>query len=264
VPLEVYPSLAFDSLFENRGNRRTESILDRVRDDAASLEPRLGADDARKLDEYLHSVRDVEKRVDRVRADQARAAGAARAQGMPLAAMARPASGLPEDLREHMKLMSDIVAIAFQTDKTRIATLMYNRDLSGMFYPFLGVSKTHHSASHDDTSDDYEKIARYYVSQLAYLAARLDAMPEGEGSVLDNTCLLYFSNMWSGTSHDNTKLPIVTIGGLGGSLQTGRVLDYGGDGDENRKLCSLHLSLMDRMGTALPRFGDADTRLARL
>ena len=89
-------------------------------------------------------------------------------------------------------------------------------------------------------------------------------MPEGEGSVLDNTCLLYFSNMWSGTSHDNTKLPIVTIGGLGGTLQTGRVLDYSAAGDGNRKLCCLHLSLMDRMGTTLPRFGDADTRLANL
>ncbi|MGA9028553.1 MAG: DUF1552 domain-containing protein [Steroidobacteraceae bacterium] len=264
VPLEVYPSLAFDSLFENRGSRRLESILDRVRDDAASLESLLGADDQRKLEEYLASVRDVEKRVDRMRTDQAGAAGNAADRGRPLATMSRPDNGLPQDLREHMKLMSDIVAIAFQTDKTRVATLMFNRDLSGMFYPFLGVTKTHHSASHDDTSDDYEKIARYYVSNLAYLAARLDAMPEGEGSVLDNTCLLYFSNMWSGTSHDNTKLPIVTIGGLGGTLQTGRVLDYSAAGDGNRKLCSLHLSLMDRMGTTLPRFGDADTRLANL
>jgi hypothetical protein len=161
-----------------------------------------------------------------------------------------------------MKLMCDIVALALQTDKTRIATLVLCRDLSGLFYPFLGVSKTHHSASHDDLSDDYEKIARYYVGNLAYLAARLDAMPEGEGTVLDNTCLLYMSNMWSGTSHDNTKLPILTVGGLGGSLKTGRVLDYTNVGDDNRKLCSLHLSLMDRMGVELPRFGDADARLA--
>jgi hypothetical protein len=264
VPLEVYPSLAFDSLFENRGSRRTESILDRVRDDAASLESRLGADDARKLDEYLASVRDVEKRVERLRSDQATPAGLGADRGAPPAAMNRPDNGLPEDLREHMKLMSDIVAIAFQTDKTRVATLMFNRDLSGMFYPFLGVAKTHHSASHDDTSDDYEKIARYYVTNLAYLAARLEAMPEGGGSVLDNTCLLYFSNMWSGTSHDNTKLPLVTVGGLGGSLKTGRVLDYSAAGDANRKLCSLHLSLMDRMGTILPHFGDADARLTNL
>ena len=89
-------------------------------------------------------------------------------------------------------------------------------------------------------------------------------MPEGEGTVLDNTCLLYLSNMWSGSQHDNTKLPLLTLGGLGGTLATGRVLDYHADGDAHRKLCSLHLSLMDRMGVELPRFGDADTRLARL
>ncbi len=262
VPIEVYPSLAFDSLFENRDSKRTASILDRVQGEAASLAQQLNADDARKLDEYLSSVRDVEKRVDRMRGDQTKAQERARDQGVSALSMTRPESGLPEDLREHMKLMCDIVALALQTDKTRVATLVLCRDLSGLFYPFLGVSKTHHSASHDDLSDDYEKIARYYVGNLAYLAARLDAMPEGEGTVLDNTCLLYMSNMWSGTSHDNTKLPILTVGGLGGSLKTGRVLDYTNVGDDNRKLCSLHLSLMDRMGVELPHFGDADARLA--
>jgi hypothetical protein len=176
--------------------------------------------------------------------------------------MNRPDNGLPEDIRDHMKLMCDIVALAFQTDKTRIATLVLCRDLSGLFYPFLNVRKAHHSASHDDLSEDYEKISRFYVSNLAYLAAKLDAMPEGEGTVLDNTCLLYLSNMFSGSRHDNTKLPILTLGSFGGTLQTGRVVDYTNKGDENRKLCSLYLSLMDRAGVELPRFGDADTRLA--
>lgn len=264
VPMEVYPSLAFDSLFENRGNRRTQSILDRVKDDATSLARKISAEDNRKLDEYLTSVREVEKRVDRMRTDQAKAEENAKDRGRPLVAMNRPDNGLPEDIRDHMRLMCDIVALGFQTDKTRFATVVLCRDLSGLFYPFLGVRKTHHSASHDDLSDDYESIARYYVSQLAYLATRLDAMPEGEGTVLDNTCLLYLSNMWSGSQHDNTKLPLLTLGGLGGTLQTGRVLDYHADGDAHRKLCSLHLSLMDRMGVELPRFGDADTRLARL
>lgn len=262
VPMEVYPSLAFDSLFENRGNRRTQSILDRVKDDASSLGRKISAEDNRKLDEYLTSVREIEKRVDRMRGDEARAAENARDRGRPLVTINRPDNGLPEDIREHMRLMCDIVALAFQTDKTRFATLVLCRDLSGLFYPFLGVRKTHHSASHDDLSDDYEKIARYYVSNLAYLATRLDAMPEGDGTVLDNTCLLYLSNMWSGFKHDNTRLPLLTVGGLGGTLKTGRVLDYLESGDDNRKLCSLHLSLMDRMGVTLPRFGDADTRLA--
>ena len=89
-------------------------------------------------------------------------------------------------------------------------------------------------------------------------------MPEGEGTVLDNSCLLYLSNMWSGSKHDNTKLPVLLVGGLGGTLETGRVLDYPDDGDDNRKLCSLYLSIMDRMGVKLPRFGDAESRLARV
>lgn len=262
VPMEVYPSLAFDSLFENRGNRRTQSILDRVKDDASSLSRKISSEDNRKLGEYLASVREVEKRVDRMRRDQTKVEASAKNRGQPLITMKRPDNGLPEDIRDHMKLMCDIVALGFQTDKTRVATLVLCRDLSGLFYPFLGVRSGHHSASHYDLSDDYERISRYYVSNLAYLAAKLDAMPEGDGTVLDNTCLLYLSNMWSGARHDNTKLPVLTVGGLGGALATGRVLDYTNAGDEKRKLCSLHLSLMDRMGAKLPRFGDADARLA--
>src|SRR5690606_11032596 len=128
----------------------------------------------------------------------------------------------------------------------------------------LNVSKQHHGASHYDTEEDYQKIVRFQVSQLAYLAQRLDAMPEGESTVLDNTCLLFLSNMWSGTKHDNSKVPVLTIGGLGGALETGRALDYAQAGDDNRKLCSLYLGIMDRMGVQLPEFGDADTRLAGL
>jgi hypothetical protein len=202
--------------------------------------------------------------VDRMRHDKGKAEEQAKNRGKTLFVMKRPDNGLPEDIREHMRLMCDIVALAFQTDKTRVATLLLCRDLSGLFYPFLDVRKAHHSASHDDLSDDYERISRYYVSQLAYLASRLDAMPEGEGTVLDNTCLLYLSNMWSGYKHDNTRLPLLTLGGLGRTLETGRVLDYQERGDENRKLCSLYLSLMDRLGVRLPRFGDADARLANI
>jgi hypothetical protein len=262
VPTEVYPSLAFDSLFENSGSRRNQSILDRVRDEASSLRRRISAGDRAKLDEYLTSVREVEQRASRMRTDLGKAAGSAADRGKPLAAMNRPDNGLPEDIREHMRLMCDIVALAIQTDKTRIATMLMCRDLSGLFYPFLDVREAHHPASHYDRGDAYERVARFYVSQLAHLAQRLDAMPEGEGTVLDNTCLLWLSNMWSGSQHDNTKLPVLTVGGLGGTLATGRVMDYREKGNENRRLCSLYLSLMDRMGVQLERFGDADNRLA--
>ena len=257
VPMEVYPSLAFDSLFDSQGTKRAVSILDRVKDQTAALAPKVSTADKAKLDEYLTSVREVEKRVSATRAAKDKADGS----GKPAFALKRPDNGLPEDIREHMRLMCDIIALAFQTDKTRVATLLMCRDLSGLFYPFLNVREAHHPASHNEESDAYERVARYYVSQLAYLATRLDAMKEGEGTVLDNSCLMFISNMWSGSRHDSSKVPLLLVGGLGGALETGRVFDFIGRGDENRKLCSLYLSIMDRMGAKQEHFGDADTRL---
>ena len=110
--------------------------------------------------------------------------------------------------------------MAFQTDKTRVASLILARDLSALYYPFLDVREAHHGASHNDTSEGYERIARFHLTQFAYLAKRLDDMPEGEGTVLDNCCLMYLSNMFSGSKHDNTKVPLITAGGLGGTLET--------------------------------------------
>ena len=261
VPMEVYPSLAFDSLFDNRGSRRNRSVLDRVQEEAAGLSRRVSAGDRAKLDEYLTSVREVEKRAEQMRTAKEQSDARNKDRGQLPATMPRPENGLPEDIREHMRLMCDIVALGFQTDKTRIATLLLCRDISGLFYPFLDVRSAHHSASHDDKSESYERVTRYYVGQLAYLAGRLDAMPEGEGTVLDNSCLMFTSSMWSGTQHDASKVPVVLAGGLGGTLTTGRVLDYRDKGDDNRKLCGMYLSIMDRMGVELDRFGDADARL---
>jgi len=176
--------------------------------------------------------------------------------------MKRPQDSLPEDIRDHIRLICDIVALRFQTDKTRVASLLLARDLSALYYPFLSVGKQHHGASHYDIEEDYQKIVHFHVSQLAYLAQRLDAMREGESTVLDNSCLLFLSNMWSGTKHDNKKVPVITIGGLGGKLETGRALNYFEAGDDHRKLCSLYLGIMDRMGVKLAEFGDAEARLA--
>ena len=264
VPNEVYPSLAFDSLFENRGSLRYTSILDRVKDRAQSLSTRVSATDKSKIDEYLTSVREVERRIERMRAMKDVAEDEAKLKNRPALSMDRPKNGLPEDLREHTRLMCDIVALAFQTDKTRIASLLLARDLSSLYYPFLDVNQGHHGASHDDLSDGYERISRFHLSQMAYLAQKLDAMPEGEGTVLDNSCLMFLSNMWAGWKHDNMKMPVVTVGGLGGTLKTGRSLDYLYKGDENRRMCSLYLGIMDRMGVTLDAFGDATTRLEGL
>ncbi len=264
VPVEVYPSLAWDNLFDNRGSLLNISVLDRVKDRAQDLTKKISATDKRKLDEYLTSVREVEKRVEGMRKDKATAEDAAKGKNKPLVAMERPANGLPEDLRDHAKLMCDLIAIAFQTNKTRVASLLISRDLSAMYYPFLDVKEGHHAASHNNNSDGYERIARFHLSQFAYLAEKLDAMKEGEGSVLDNSCLMFLSNLWIGRKHDNLRLPLVLAGGLGGTLKTGRALNYLKDSEDNRKMCSLYLSLMDRFGVKVDEFGDSRTRLERL
>jgi hypothetical protein len=264
VPVEVYPSLAWDNLFDNRGSLLNISILDRVKGRAQDLTRRISANDKNKLDEYLTSVREVEKRVEQMRKGKESADDAAKARNTVASTMDRPANGLPEDLRDHARLMCDIIALAFQTGKTRVASLVISRDLSAMYYPFLGVKEGHHAASHNNDSDGYESIARFHVSQFAYLAAKLEGMKEGDGTVLDNTCLMFLSNLWIGRKHDNSRLPLVLAGGLGGTLKTGRTLDYRNDTEDNRKMCSLYLSLMDRFGVKLDRFGDSQTRLARI
>jgi hypothetical protein len=264
VPNEVYPSLAFDSLFENRGSMRNLSILDRVKDVAQDLGRQVSANDKTKLDEYMTSVREVEKRIEGMRKNKDKADDLAKQKNRPVFSMKRPANGLPEDLRDHARLMCDLIAIAFQTDKTRVATLLISRDLSAMYYPFLGVRDGHHAASHNNLSEGYERIARFHVSQFAYLASKLDSMPEGDGTVLDNSCLMFLSELWIGRTHNNSRLPLALVGGLGGTLQTGRTLDYVNAGDDNRKICSLYLSIMDRMGVKLEKFGDADTQLTNI
>ncbi len=261
VPVEVYPSLAFDALFENRGQLRNLSILDRVKDRAQALERQVSSGDKLRIDEYLGSVREMETRVEKMRASLDKAQDAAKGSNKALFTMERPANGMPEDFREHTRLMCDIIAMAFQTDKTRIASLLLARDLSACYYPFLDVKEGHHAASHNNLSDGYERIARFHVGQLAYLATKLNSMPEGNGTVLDNSCLMWLSNMWAGRKHDNRRLPLVLVGGLGGTLKTGRALDFTKEDEENRKMCSLSLSIMDRMGVKLDQFGDAQKPL---
>ena len=244
---------------------RNKSVLDRVKEQAASLSRPRQFRRQVQARRVSHQRARVEKRIERLRGEQDLAHERARERGRLVITMQRPDNGLPEDIRDHMRLMCDIVALAFQTDKTRIATLLLCRDISGLFYPFLDVRKAHHPGSHRRSFRRMgERVSRYYCSQIAYLAQRLDAMPEGDGSVLDHSCLLFINNMWSGSKHDSTKVPLLTVGGLGGTLETGRVLDYVNQGDENRKLCSLYLAIMNRMGLPAKRFGDADTPLARL
>ena len=258
TPLELYPALAFDRLFKDGAQKGDESVLDAVLDDARDLRRRISGGDQRKLDEYLDSVRDVEQRIE-----QAGQRGELQGWKPTLAGpnIPRPDDGIPQDIGEHMRLMSDILVLGFQTDTTRIATLKLNNDHSALRFPNLGVDyMIHHLLSHSDTPD-WLKVNQFFTAQLAHIATKLDAIQEGERTALDNSLLMFCSSMMTG-SHNNDQLPVVVVGRGGGKIQSGRVLDY--TGQENRQLCRLHLSLLHTMGQPVATFGDAREPLAEL
>jgi hypothetical protein len=253
VPIELYPSLAFDGMFGNRAGKLQGSILDDVLEQANDLRGKVNGTDRAKLDEYLSSVRETEQRVRKLNAR-------AREDAPVVRPDQRPPAGQPKDFREYARLMCDLIALAFQTDRSRVATLLMSRDLSGQVYPFLGVRDDHHSYSHSNEGKEYQAIVKCHVEQYAYLIEKLSKMPEGDGTVLDNSCLMFVSEHWN--AHNGNQVPLVLAGGLGGTLKTGRSLDYLKAGNDKRKLCGLYLALMDRMGLKLPEFGDAKDRLA--
>lgn len=258
TPLEVYPALAFDRLFRDATQKGDRSVLDAVLNDAQDLRRVISRTDQRKLDEYLDSVRDVEQRIEQ-------SGKRGELQGwrptMTTPDMKRPTDGIPQDIAEHMKLMCDIVVLAFQTDTTRLCTLKLNNDHSSLRFPNLNVDyMIHHLLSHSDTAD-WLKVNQFFLQQMAYIARRLDAVQEGERTALDNSMLMLCSSMMNG-GHDATQLPVVMVGGGGGQLQGGRILDY--REQSNRQICRLYLSLMEKMGLKLDRFGDATEKLAEV
>lgn len=264
TPLELYPALAFDRLFKDESSPADISVLDAVLSDATSIHKTLGKNDQQKLDEYLESVRDVEKRLQN-------AGKRGELQGwrptLEKPDRPRPADGIPQDIAEHMRLMVDVMVLGFQTDTTRIATLKLNNDHSALRFPNLpSVQQTghgidymiHHLLSHSDGAD-WLKVNQFFMEQLAYLAQRLDAIKEGNKSLLDNTMILHCSSMMAGARHDNDQLPVIVLGGGGGRLKGGRVLDY--KDKPQRQLCRLFLSLMDKMDVHPNTFGDATEML---
>ena len=265
---EIYPSRAFDRLVgDGTGRRLDRSILDEVRQDSQSLKPKISHGDSVKLEEYLESIRDIERRIERAARDE-RLEGWRPTLAQP--DMPRPKNELPQHVPDHMKLMLDLTVLAFQMDKSRIATLMLNNDLSQMNFKFLaGVQGALHlDLTHNGKAVDkeamYLKTNQFHAAQFAYLVQRMKAIKEGDTTLLDNSILMFASSLFDGDAHGASQLPIVLAGKGGGSLKTGRILDYLAAGDDNRKVCSLHLSLMDRMGVKLDHFGDASTRLAGL
>jgi len=264
TPLEIYPSLAFDRLFKDEAHAGDVSVLDAVLETADDLRRRISVADRRKLDEYLDSVRDVEARIE-----SAGREGELRGWRPPLEKpdIPRPADGIPQDIAEHMRLMCDILVLAFQTDTTRIVTLKLNNDHSALRFPNLprtdnpaqGIDyMIHHLLSHSDSAD-WLKVNRFFMEQMAHVARRLDAIQEGERTALDNSMVMMCSSMMTG-SHNNDQLPVVLLGRAGGQLETGRVLDYTGQSD--RQMCRLYLSLMEKMGVREKTFGDATTPLS--
>jgi hypothetical protein len=265
---EIYPSRTFDQLVgDGSGRKLDRSILDIVLADAKSLQPKVSSGDRRKLDEYLESIRDIEKRIDHA-AKEERLEGWKPSLKQPN--LPRPGEELPQNVPDHMRLMLDLIVLAFQMDKTRIATLMLNNDLSQMNFRFIeGVKGALHlDLTHNGKAPEseamYLKTNQYHVRQFTYLVERMKAIDEGGSTLLDNSVLMFASSLFDGDAHGADQLPIVLAGKAGGALETGRILDYLDKGNDNRRACSLYLSLMDLMGVQLERFGDADKRLAAL
>src|SRR3954471_14830476 len=255
TPLEIYPALAFDRLFKDKVQRGDKSVLDAVLADATDLRRQISSSDQRKLDEYLDSVRDVEQRIES-------AGKKGELQGwrptLTKPNIPRPPDGIPQNVEDHMRLMCDILVLAFQTDTTRICTLKLNNDHSSLRFPNLGVDyMIHHLLSHSDTAD-WLKVNQFFLEQVAYIARRLDSIQEGPRTLLDNSILLFCSSMLTG-SHDASQLPVILLGSAGGRIKGGRALDYSGKPD--RQMCRLYLSMMDKMEVRLPKFGDASKPL---
>lgn len=258
TPLEVYPALAFDQLFTDSTKKGDRSVLDAILTDAKDLRRGINQTDQQKLDEYLNSVREVEQRIER-------AGQRGEFQGwrptLTQPNIPRPQDGFPQDIVEHMKLMCDILVLAFQTDTTRVCTLKLNNDHGTLRFPHLGVDyMIHHLLSHNDT-DDWLKVNQFFLEQVAYIARKLDAIQEGERTALDNSMIMLCSSMLNG-HHDASQLPVVMVGGGGGKIKGGQNLDYLGESD--RQMSRLYLSMMKNMGLHLDKFGDAKSQLAEI
>lgn len=263
LPPEVDPRLVFERLFSNgkageskesraRRSANHQSILDFVLQDAKQLRSKLGRTDQRKLDEYMSSVREIEQRIEQ-----------AEKFTVPTPEYERPAS-IPADYKEHMRVMFDLLALAFQTDSTRVASFMVAHDGSNRSYPSIGVGDGHHDLSHHGGNEEKKQkivaINRFHMEQFAYFITRLKQSRDGEGSLLDNSMIVYGSGIADGNAHSHSDLPVLLAGRGGGTLQAGRHVRVAGE----TPMSNLYLSLLDRMGAKEQRFGDSTGTLTQL
>jgi hypothetical protein len=259
LPKEVNPKLVFERLFGGptadrlRRDRNRKSILDFVREDSRDLEGRLGANDRRKLDEYFAAIRDVELRIEK----------AAKMPEVQPAGATRPA-GIPTRMDEHLRILCDLLVLAFQTDATRVCTFVFANEGSNRSYSFIGVPEGHHDLSHH--GGDPKKrakirdINRFHVSQLAYLLTKLKAIREGDGTLLDHCMIAYGSGNSDGNRHNHDDLPILLAGKGCGTIETGRHLRF----PRNTPLNNLWVSMLDRIKAGVPALGDSTGRLSDL
>jgi hypothetical protein len=254
LPAEVHPRVVFERLFGDGGSaaqrlaarRRAGSILDSVMDEVARLERRLGTGDRTKLSEYLEAVRSLEQRIDRSSAESSEAS---------LELPERP-TDIPGTLEEHAKLMFDLQALAFQADLTRVFTLLVGREQTNRTYPEIGVPDGHHAVSHHQHNPDLvskkSKIDTYHVSLLTYFLEKLRTTPDGDGTLLDHSILLYGSGLGDGDLHSHHDLPVLVAGGGGGRLHGGRHVKL-----PETPMTNLLVTLLNKVGVEIERLGDS-------
>lgn len=256
---EINPRSVYERLFrataqpQGADAKLDALLLDRVLDDARRLRRRAGQADRHRIDEYLSTMRGLEERVERSSQSIA-TRWKPKAQLDPKAAP----TDRPADHQEHVRLMLDMIAVAFQTDTTRVATFMFGNAVSNVSFRFLeGVSAGHHDVSHHQNDPDklrqYQRISQWHVEQYAYLLNRLKSMREGESTVLDNSMVMFASALSDGNKHDPHRLPIVLAGSAGGRINTGQHLCYA----EDTPLANLYVSLLDAFGNPVERFADS-------
>jgi hypothetical protein len=266
VPKEIDPRLVFERLFGTGGKeaaaarakreRYRRSVLDLVQEDADALRRQLGQSDLAKLDEYLTAVREMEKRIDLARSRNA-------AEPKPPEGFARP-TGIPGDYKDHLRLMAELLVLAFQGDLTRVATFVFANDGSNRPYKPIGVPEGHHDLSHHGNDQKkQQKIAqinRFHVEQFAHLLSRLQSVREGGGTLLDNSMIVYGSGIGDGNRHNHDDLPILLAGRGGGTIQAGRHLRFA----RETPLTNLYLAMLDRFGCPTDKLGDSTGRLTGL
>jgi hypothetical protein len=261
LPKETNPKLVFERLFSAgadsaraKAKARTRSILDAVKDEVTDLNGKLGAGDKRKLDEYVTSVRELEQRMDR-------------AEKLPPvkapADFAKP-EGIPATYEEHLKLMYDLMALAFQADVTRVSTFLISNEGSNKPYPFIGISEGHHELSHHGNDakkkEKIREINTFHTKQLAYFLKKLKSIREGDGTLLDHTMIAYGSGNSDGNAHNHDDLPILLAGSGCGTIKQGRHIRY----EKNTPLNNLWIAMLDRLNINVKKVGDSTGALSGL